>query len=583
MDDTELAAAVRAASVFADLSDESVAFLVSSATREIFAPQDVIVRQGALDEDAVLIVAGEAIVTSDSAHGEIPVSTVRGPALVGEIGAIARLPRTATVRARSEVLALRIAREDLMRVAEATPSMLVGVISRLGDRIGRMGNAIALYTHALAALERQDAEANVLLEELRNPIPDLADFAETFSRIAEQILLRRQRSDEMAAAAIVQRALLPNAEDFASETGVDIAAAMTPARDIGGDFFDLMKLEDGRIALGIGDVCGKGVPAALFMGITKSLIRINLREKPDLPGAIARANAFLINNNASDQFATALYAALDPATGEVEYCSCGHNAAFIRREGGTVESAAWRRIADRRFRRSQAEGPAGGARAGRRAVPLHGRPDRGERWQWRGIRRRPPLGHHRRRKRKRGRLGRPRHCGGQRIFAWARPVRRPHLPRGQTLEPIRHVHRAAEIVREAVERIGDRRARVGRHADRAARRAIDRIAVVVVIVVRVVAMVDRMMGGRRMVRHLLVRRRVVGVGGGDLGRGRRRRRLGERGLRLRRGRGIGVRRPGGERHEGGGAESNGGGAKHDVGHSEVLSRVEFGRASALHA
>jgi serine phosphatase RsbU (regulator of sigma subunit) len=242
------------------------------------------------------------------------------------------------VRARSKILALRIARDDLMRVAESTPSMLIGVISRLGDRIGRMGNAIALYTHALAALERQDAEANILLEELRNPIPDLADFAETFSRIAEQILLRRQRSDEMAAAAIVQRALLPNAEDFASETGVDIAAAMTPARDIGGDFFDLMKLEDGRIALGIGDVCGKGVPAALFMGITKSLIRINLREKPDLPGAITRANAFLINNNASDQFATALYAALDPATGEVEYCSCGHNAAFIRREGGRVET-----------------------------------------------------------------------------------------------------------------------------------------------------------------------------------------------------------------------------------------------------
>ena len=60
---------------------------------------------------------------------------------------------------------------------------------------------------------------------------------------------------------------------------------MIPARDVGGDFFDLVALADGRIALGVGDVCGKGVPAALFMGITKTLIRIHLRQTPDLAGA----------------------------------------------------------------------------------------------------------------------------------------------------------------------------------------------------------------------------------------------------------------------------------------------------------
>ena len=87
---------------------------------------------------------------------------------------------------------------------------------------------------------------------------------------------------------------------------------MTPARDVGGDFFEVVALADGRVALGIGDVCGKGVPAALFMGITKTLIRINLRENPDLPGAIVKANAFLADNNAGQLFATALYVAYDP-------------------------------------------------------------------------------------------------------------------------------------------------------------------------------------------------------------------------------------------------------------------------------
>jgi serine phosphatase RsbU (regulator of sigma subunit) len=173
---------------------------------------------------------------------------------------------------------------------------------------------------------------------LRNPIPDLADFGQTFGRIAEQIILRRQRDDEMASAALIQRALLPRVREFAAESGLDVWAAMTPARDVGGDFFDLVPLENGRVALGVGDVCGKGVPAALFMGITKTLIRINLRETPDLPGAIVKANAFLANNNAGQLFATALYAAYDPRSGALEYCNCGHLPALIRRPGGRVET-----------------------------------------------------------------------------------------------------------------------------------------------------------------------------------------------------------------------------------------------------
>jgi sigma-B regulation protein RsbU (phosphoserine phosphatase) len=156
--------------------------------------------------------------------------------------------------------------------------------------------------------------------------------------MAEQLILRRQRDDEMASAAVIQRALLPRVRDFAGESGLDVWAAMTPARDVGGDFFELLALADGRVALGVGDVCGKGVPAALFMGITKTLIRINLRENPDLPGAIVKANAFLADNNAGQLFATVLYAAYDPRSGELEYCNCGHLPGLIRRPGGAVET-----------------------------------------------------------------------------------------------------------------------------------------------------------------------------------------------------------------------------------------------------
>jgi phosphoserine phosphatase RsbU/P len=336
IDPSELRAAIRATSAFRDLSEAKVSFLIEAGELQAFEPAAILMVQGEPSDSVVLILTGEVVVTSDSARGVIPVSTIQAPCLVGETGAIARLPRSATVRARTAVTALRIGHAALAEVARSTPSMLIDVIGRMGDRLRRVNGAIGLYTHALAALERHEFDP-ALLEELRNPIPDLADFGQTFGRMAEQIILRRQRDDEMASAAVIQRALLPKVAEFAAETGLDVSAAMTPARDVGGDFFDLISLNDGRIAFGVGDVCGKGVPAALFMGITRTLIRINLRETPDLPAAILRANAYLINNNAAELFATLLYAAFDPRSGEVEYVSCGHLPPLLRRAGGAVE------------------------------------------------------------------------------------------------------------------------------------------------------------------------------------------------------------------------------------------------------
>jgi phosphoserine phosphatase RsbU/P len=335
-DSSALRAAILATSAFRGLSEANVSFLIEAGDVREFAPGAILIAQGDPSEHVILILTGEVMVTADSARGVIPISKLQAPCLVGEMGALAHLRRTATVRAGTPVTALRIGRAALTEVARATPSLLIDVIGRMGDRMRRFNSAIGLYTHALGALVRHEFDP-ALLEELRHPIPDLADFGQTFGRMAEQIILRRQRDDEMASAAVIQRALLPKVAEFAADAGVDVSAAMTPARDVGGDFFDLIKLKDGRIAIGVGDVCGKGVPAALFMGITKTLIRINLRETPDLGGAIQKANTHLVNNNAAELFATLLYAAFDPRSGEVEYCSCGHLPPLMRRAGGVVE------------------------------------------------------------------------------------------------------------------------------------------------------------------------------------------------------------------------------------------------------
>ena len=276
-DSPELRAAIRATSAFRDLSDDNLTFLIESAELETFEPDAVLMVQGEPSDYAMLILEGKVTVSADSARGAIPISTLVAPSLVGELGSLAQLPRSATAHALTPVTALRFGRAALVEVARATPSLLIDIIGRMGDRMRKFNGAISLYTQALDALERHEFDP-ALLEELRSPIPDLADFGKTFGRMAEQIILRRQRDDEMASAAVIQRALLPSVRGFAAESGLDIWASMTPARDVGGDFFDLVPLADGRVALGVGDVCGKGVPAALFMGITRTLIRINLRE-----------------------------------------------------------------------------------------------------------------------------------------------------------------------------------------------------------------------------------------------------------------------------------------------------------------
>ena len=150
--------------------------------------------------------------------------------------------------------------------------------------------------------------------------------------MAEQIVLRRQRDDEMASAAVIQRALLPKVDDFVAETGLDVSAAMTPARDVGGDFFDLVSLADGRVAIGVGGVCAKACRQRSHGHHDADPHSICATPDP-LQGAIFKANAYLANNDAAELFATLLYAAFDPRSGEVQFPAAGTFSALRRTNG----------------------------------------------------------------------------------------------------------------------------------------------------------------------------------------------------------------------------------------------------------
>jgi len=168
------------------------------------------------------------------------------------------------------------------------------------------------------------------------------------------ILVRLQRSSEkleqlhreadartaadLLIAHTIQMSSLPNAATFhpgPRTFGLD--AVMLPAREVGGDFYDFFALADGRIACVVGDVSGKGVPAAMFMLMAKNAVRQALHGQDDPARAMADANETLCQDNQAQMFVTIFLAVLDPFSGEVAFVNAGHNRPFVVRADGAVE------------------------------------------------------------------------------------------------------------------------------------------------------------------------------------------------------------------------------------------------------
>lgn len=328
---------LRSHAMLGQIPDAALKALVANSQLLHFKADEVMLKQGASSDSALFVVAGEADILVETSYGDIQVARCLPKTLIGEIGAFTDLARTATVRAHTTVDALKIDRRQLLEIGRSDPDLLLLIISQLGERLSRLNQAIGFYTNALSALERNTFDTR-LLEDLLNPMPELVDFSHSFLRLAEQITIKRQQFEEMANAAAIQRSMLPR--PFTAENAfaaIDLYGELHPAREVGGDFFDYFTIDDRRLAVTIGDVSGKGVPASLFMAITQSLIRVMVRNGRDLSAEIGNVNDLLAANNEEAMFATAFCAIIDVVSGDVVYCNCGHNAPFLLRADGTLD------------------------------------------------------------------------------------------------------------------------------------------------------------------------------------------------------------------------------------------------------
>jgi len=295
-----------------------------------------LMRQGEQSEQAFVIAEGTVRVVADTAYGAVPLATISAPKLIGEIGALSTLPRTASVIAVTALTVYMIPRSRLIAFGRDNPLFLISVITQLGKQLDGMNRTLSLYSNALAALESSEFDTRIL-DELANPSPQLAEFSAAFRKFAQEIVGKRRRQDELASAAIIQQSYLPKHTVLAgAEDALELHARMRPARNVGGDFYDFFFLDDGRLVIAIGDVCGKGIPASLFMAVAMTVLRVSAREENGPEAIIARANTLLCMDNSTTMFATLFYGVLNLEDGTLEYCNCGHNAPIILGSDGTI-------------------------------------------------------------------------------------------------------------------------------------------------------------------------------------------------------------------------------------------------------
>jgi anti-sigma regulatory factor (Ser/Thr protein kinase) len=153
-----------------------------------------------------------------------------------------------------------------------------------------------------------------------------------------EVQTRERLEQELRVARLIQQTLLP--KELPALPGWKVSAYYQPARAVGGDFYDFLYLPEGRLGIVVGDVTDKGVPAALVMATTRSLLR-SVAQSGDAPGwVLERVNDALVPDIPARMFVTCLYAVLDPASGRLQYANAGHDLPYRRHDGGAEELRA---------------------------------------------------------------------------------------------------------------------------------------------------------------------------------------------------------------------------------------------------
>jgi serine phosphatase RsbU (regulator of sigma subunit) len=220
----------------------------------------------------------------------------------------------------------------LRAMKEAAIKVVVPLVSQ-GELIGLLNLGPRLSQQEYSADDRK------LLNDLATQTAPAVQVAQLVRQQQQQAQERERIEQELRVARLIQQTLLP--KHVPDLPGYQLAAYYQPAREVGGDFYDFLDLENGHLGLVVGDVTDKGVPAAIVMATTRTMLRASA-QRLDSPGEVLkRVNDVIVRDIPPNMFITCLYAILDPETGLLRYANAGHDLPYRRRRtsngGGGAE------------------------------------------------------------------------------------------------------------------------------------------------------------------------------------------------------------------------------------------------------
>jgi serine phosphatase RsbU (regulator of sigma subunit) len=218
-----------------------------------------------------------------------------------------------------------------VRAMKAAEVKLVVPLVSQGELIGLLNLGPRLSQQEYSADDRK------LLSDLSAQTAPAVRVAQLVRQQQREAQERERIEQELRIARLIQQTLLP--KTLPELPGYDVAAYYQPAREVGGDFYDFLELEDGKLGLVVGDVTDKGVPAALVMATTRTMLRAAAQRLFSPGEVLRRTNDALVTDIPPNMFITCLYAILDLESGRLVYANAGHDLPYRRRAGRSERAA----------------------------------------------------------------------------------------------------------------------------------------------------------------------------------------------------------------------------------------------------
>ncbi|MBM3124247.1 MAG: cyclic nucleotide-binding domain-containing protein [Chloroflexi bacterium] len=303
--------------LFADLPSGELDNLLRSMDTCKMRDRQILFREGDRGDDFYVVVKGELeVLKSPGTQEELLLDVLREGEYLGEMSLI--LPggqRTASVRARGEVVLLSLDRRRFLDLTRAYPDLSASMVRVLSQRLDATNNA------TFRDLTEKNRQLQSAYDELK---------------AAQAQLIEKERMDrELQVAADIQLSILP--DELPAVAGANFGAYMVPARMVGGDFYDVFPVGENKVGILIGDVADKGVPSALFMARVHALFMSEADSGRDPTQVMISVNRHITRLQKSTQFVTVLYGLLDLSARVFSYARAGHEPPLVMSSGGTVE------------------------------------------------------------------------------------------------------------------------------------------------------------------------------------------------------------------------------------------------------